>query len=198
MTEARSLLEPDPALLARARRGDEEAVERLLAGIRAPVRRLALTMIGRPDGAEDVTQEVLIRVALKVSELRSPEAFPGWLYRITRNASLDHVRARKRRGERREPLDTAFPREDPGAGRTALDRIRDRRIRALVVTFLNELPARQREVFDLVELKGYAPAEVAELLSLAPGSVRASLFKARRTLRSRILESHPELKEAYG
>lgn len=198
MTEARSPLAPDPALLQGARNGEQEAMARLLAGLRAPVRRIALSITGRPDGAEDVTQEVLIRVARSLPRLRSPEAFPSWLYRMTRNASLDAARADARRSRRSEPLDALDAGRNPEDSRGPLDRLRDRRARALVRAFVEELPPRQRQILDLVDLQGYEPTEVAGLLELAPGSVRASLFKARRALRIRILESHPQLEEEYG
>jgi DNA-directed RNA polymerase specialized sigma24 family protein len=60
-----------------------------------------------------------------------------------------------------------------------------------------ELPWRQREVFDLVELQGFDAAHVAELLDIEPVTVRAHLFKARRRLRASILETRPELVEDF-
>jgi len=83
----------------------------------------------------------------------------------------------------------ADPAESPDE---ALDR---ERIRALVETFFEELPPRQRAVFDLADLQGFTSPEIAEMLDIAPVSVRAHLFKARRTLRKKILEGHPELAE---
>ena len=61
--------------------------------------------------------------------------------------------------------------------------------------FFMELPLRQREVFDLVELQGLTSPEAAERLGIEAVSVRAHLFRARKTLRTRILRSRPELVE---
>jgi RNA polymerase sigma factor (sigma-70 family) len=72
-----------------------------------------------------------------------------------------------------------------------------KRIGSLVQAFLVDLPKRQREVFQMAELQGLTSPEIGNILSLDPGSVRAALFKARRALRRRILESHPELVEEY-
>lgn len=198
MSDTRKFLDPDPELLSRALGEDQEATERLLASLRAPVHRLALSITGDPDGADDVTQESLIRAAAGLPELREAGAFPSWLYRIVRNAALDHEASRRRHRERTEPLEAARNRSGEANSPGVLQRIQDGRARALVEAYLDELPPRQRQVFDLVELGGYEPTEVAGLLELAPGSVRASLFKARRALRSRILSSHPELEEEYG
>ena len=75
--------------------------------------------------------------------------------------------------------------------------IERREARRALHTFIDALPERQRLVFDLVELQGYAASEVAEMLDIAAVSVRAHLFKARRALRTRILQDTPELaKEA--
>ena len=71
------------------------------------------------------------------------------------------------------------------------------RLGGLISAFVRELPPRQREVFQLSEFQGLSSPEIGRVLDLDPGSVRAALFKARRTLRSRILDSHPEFVEEY-
>ena len=68
----------------------------------------------------------------------------------------------------------------------------------LVRAFFAELPERQREVFDLADLQGYRSSEVAELLGMNPSTVRGHLFRARRFIRNKILQSNPKLVEAYG
>ena len=72
------------------------------------------------------------------------------------------------------------------------------KIRSVVTTFLEELPQRQREVFQLSEFQGLGSLEIAEILNVEPGSVRAALFKARRKLRGKILARHPELVQEYA
>jgi DNA-directed RNA polymerase specialized sigma24 family protein len=60
---------------------------------------------------------------------------------------------------------------------------------------LGILPARQREVFDLVDLQGYTPADAAAMLEMIGTPVRVHLLRARRRLRTRILEMHPHIVE---
>ena len=78
---------------------------------------------------------------------------------------------------------------DPGA------RVDRERIADYVRIFFTELPPKQREVFDLVDLQGHEPAEVARLLGTNAGTVRGNLFKARSALRARLLEDHPSWRE---
>ena len=65
----------------------------------------------------------------------------------------------------------------------------------LIHESVNELPARQREVFDLCDLQDRSQAEVAEMLDLKPVTVRANLFKARAAIRRNILRMHPRYTE---
>ena len=80
---------------------------------------------------------------------------------------------------------------------TSPERIEDRigkgKIAGLVRDFFMQLPARQREVFALADLEGFTPTEIARMLSLKPVTVRAHLFRARRAIRRKILDNHPEL-----
>jgi RNA polymerase sigma-70 factor (ECF subfamily) len=69
------------------------------------------------------------------------------------------------------------------------------RAAALVRAFFAELQGRQREVFDLVDLQGYTPAEAAEMLEIEPPTARVHLLRARRAIRERILAAHPTLME---
>ncbi len=80
----------------------------------------------------------------------------------------------------------------------ALGRIAGAEAAAVVRTFFSELPQRQREVFDLVELQGYTATEAAEMLVMKASTVRVHLLRARRTLREKIVEQHPALAEDFS
>ncbi len=77
---------------------------------------------------------------------------------------------------------------DPGG------RVDRERAATVIRELFAALPQRQREVFDLVDLQGLSPAEVAERTGMKPVSVRANLFKARKAIRDNLLATHP----AYG
>jgi RNA polymerase sigma factor (sigma-70 family) len=127
-----------------------------------------------------------------LSQYSSDGSLGGWLYAITRTTANQWRRTRKRRSRLALSPAAAPPSDvyttDPG-GRV------DRERAALVIRELfAQLPARQREIFDLVDLQGFSPAEAAERTRMKPVSVRANLFKARAAIRAKFLATHP----SYG
>jgi RNA polymerase sigma-70 factor (ECF subfamily) len=188
--------EISPEIVGRAREGDEAALERLVRAAYPVVRRWALVRTGDPVEAEDLTQDVLIRMIRKLDSYEGGSAFGTWLYSVTRNAALDRFRGRRRRERMEEEARTRLH-VVPSAAEDPARAVEGREVERVVTVFFEELPERQREVFDLVELQGMSTARVAALLGIEPVSVRANLFKARRTIRERILESMPEVAEDF-
>jgi RNA polymerase sigma factor (sigma-70 family) len=76
--------------------------------------------------------------------------------------------------------------------------VESERIAYLVRFYFEELRGRQREIFELADLQGKSTAEIAELLGIKPVTVRVTLLHARRAIRLRILEEHPEVLEDYA
>ncbi len=194
------------AVARRAARGDPEAFADLATRVRRTVHRWALARTGDADDADDVAQSVMVRLHRHLPGWRGDGRFTSWLYRMTANAAASHrPRPRAPTGvagssDRREggarggeaapiPIDPA---------ERAVARVYAEGVSDLVRTFFEALPPRQREVFDLVDLQGFAPAEVAEMLEMNGNTVRAHLFKARATIRRRILVRHPELERGYA
>jgi RNA polymerase sigma-70 factor (ECF subfamily) len=186
-----------PDLVRKASDGDPDALRSLVERAYPMVRRWALVHTGDPTEAEDLTQDVLVHVIQRLDTFAGTSRFSTWLYAVTRNAATDRLRRQSRRVRRlddpRARLEvTPDQADDPARG---ADRSH---IRTVIAAFFGELPARQREVFELAELRGLPSAEIAEILGIEAVSVRAHLFKARKTLRQRILESHPELAEEWS
>ncbi len=165
--------------------GDSEAFERLVREVYARIHRWALVRIGDPDDADDVTQTVLVKLHASLDRWRGESRFTTWLYRITANEASSWRRRVKRRarwmvrdtGELGAATDLLIGPAETGERAMTIELIRG---------FFRELPPRQREVCDLVDFQGYEPAEVAEMLEMNPNTVRANLFKARRTIRERV------------
>ena len=177
--------------IALAAAGDEAAFESLVTVLHRLVHRWSLTFARDPDEADEITQETFVRVHRKLAQYRGDAAVEGWVYRITRRVALERHRKDRRQ---RELAEAAFPGDDvyntdPGA------RVDRERIANYVRIFFTQLPPKQREVFDLVDLQGHEPAEVAKLLGTNAGTVRGNLFKARSALRARLLEDHPSWRE---
>ena len=181
------------ALVIRASSGDPEAFRLLVRRFQETIFRWALGTTGDRDDADDVTQQVLLKVHRHLGALREGGHLRTWLFRVTHNTALELHRTRGRRA-------AALDRElllTPGE-RLAIepvDSIDMDRTMTLVQYYFRELPDRQRLIFDLVDLQGFTPAEIADMLDMEQVTVRANLCKARRAIRTRILRDHPELVE---
>ncbi len=178
---------PEPLeLLARTRRGDDGGFASLVAVYQPRVFRWAMGLSGDQDDADDITQEVFVRAYRKLGTFRGDGSFEGWLYRITRRVALRARRSAVRPAE--TPGQDVYL-TDPGA------RVDRQRAVALIRVVAETLPMRQREVFVLCDLEGRTPSEAAAMLDMKDVSVRASLFKARASIRRQILATHPSYRE---
>jgi|SRR5687768_12014930 len=180
------------ARVALARGGDVNSFAELVTDLHPFVFRWALTFAHDADDAEEITQETFVRMHHKLHQFKGQSALEGWVYLITRNIALERRRKSKRRKWLSESvlpgLEDVYT-TDPGA------RVDRQRLSAYIRHFFVTLPPRQREVFDLVDLQGHEPAEVADLIGSKPGVVRANLFKARAAIRGHLMELHPAWRE---
>ena len=181
-----------PSLVDEVRSGKPAALERLIARVQARVRGWAVRFTGDEDTADDVAQQVLIGLDRRVKRYDGASRFTTWLFAVTRNVALSE----RRRTERRTALanqhhslafETSSRPVDPDAARLA----------ALVVKYFDALPRRQRQIFELADLRGLTPAEIAAKLGMEAVTVRGHLFKARRAIRAKLLEHHERLLEEY-
>jgi len=179
---------PD-SLLDRAKASDPRALDELLTGIRPLVYRWARLRTGDADDADDVTQHVLLRVHERIGEFEGRSSFTTWLYRVTANAAKELGRRRgaiRRLKERWPGQRTTLTAADP------LDAIENRRTKERILEMMRDLSPLQRVTLDLVDFQGFEPAEAAEMLEMNPATVRVHLLRARRALRTRILDDTPK------
>ena len=179
------------SLISGAQGGDRGAFSRLAEAVQRKVRGWAESFTNDADDADDVTQDVLILMHKRLGQFEGKSRFSTWLYTITRNVALDRRRRIKRRELRLEAM------EIPVATVETREGFDESALTALVLRYFDELPARQREVFELADIQGLSAPEVAERLGMKAVTVRANLFKARRTIRERMLEHHSSLLEEY-
>jgi RNA polymerase sigma factor (sigma-70 family) len=183
----------DAQLASLASAGDDSAFTTLVTRFQPAVFRWALMFSRDPDEAEDITQEVFVRAHRQLGQYRSDGSLDAWLYRITRRAATQLRRTRKRRGllassPAAQPTRDVYT-TDPGG------RVDRQRAAALIHDLFQQLPQRQREIFDLVDLQGLSPAEAAQHTGVKPASVRTNLFKARKAIRESLLATHPSYSE---
>jgi RNA polymerase sigma-70 factor (ECF subfamily) len=175
-----------------AKAGNTEAFTQLIRSLQPTVFRWALTFARDADEADELTQETFVQVHRKLEQYRGDSSLEGWVYGITRSLALQGNRKKKRRTllsvASLPGLDGVYN-TDPGA------RVDRQRVADYIRHFFLELPPRQREVFDLVDLQGFDPVEVADLTGVKAVTVRANLFKARAAIRAHVLAVHPEWSE---
>jgi len=147
----------------------------------ARVYRLALRLTGNPHDAEDLTQEVFIRVFRSLSSY-TPGTFEGWLHRITVNLFLDSVRKRSR--ARLDPLpedgQDRLPDGAPGPEALLLDATLDDD----VASALAALPPDFRAAIILCDIEGLTYEEIAATLGVKLGTVRSRISRGRAQLRT--------------
>ncbi len=163
----------DATLLAAARDGDLNAFEALVRGHTRTVYAHALRFFGDASAAEDTVQEVWIKVYRSLDSFDGRSRFSTWLYRVTRNACLDAVRAGAHRPVPVDPVDVVAA---PG------DLADEVALTASVEQAMHALSPEDRDAFSAVALFGLTYAEVAETLNVPPGTVKSRVFRARRSL----------------
>ena len=182
--------QPDPDLdivrMAQARRTRRVAMGVLYERFRDRVYNTALRIVGDRDEASDVLQEVFILLFRKIQRFRARANFSSWVYRITVNASLDHLRRR-----RRIPM--------PGAPNALLDgpsdvpdltpperNLAQLDLRDHVQDALGRLSDRLRIVIVLRYLEGLSYADIAEILDCSLGTVKSRLNRAHTAMRNEL------------
>ncbi|MGQ0842598.1 MAG: RNA polymerase sigma factor SigE [Sporichthyaceae bacterium] len=147
----------------------------------ARVYRLAYRLTGDQHDAEDLTQEVFVRVFRSLSTYK-PGTFEGWLHRITTNLFLDQVR-RKQRIRFENFADDAHERL-PGSEPTPAQLFDDRHLDADVQLALDELPPDFRVAVVLCDIEGLSYEEIAATLGIKLGTVRSRVHRGRSRLRA--------------
>lgn len=163
----------DWTLLAVA--GEERsALETLFRRHRDLVFRIAYARLRDVDAANDLTQEVFLRLARHRRPVFRGGRFTTWLYRVTANLAADEWRRR-----RRQPVACEGSLPDEGRESMAAEQVDLARVLAI----LARLPRRQREAFELRILEAWSVAEAAAAMGVTEGSVKTHLHRALNTVR---------------
>ena len=162
--------------LVRAERRDE-AIALLLPAFRRKVFGLAYSFLRDREAAEDVTQEVFIKVWRALPGFDGRAAMSTWIYTIARNASLSALRARRPQSSLSDPeVMEAVEANNPVP---SADIIADR---AAILRLVDQLPTKQRQVVMLFYMEGQSHEEVAAMLAMPIGTVKTLLHRARARL----------------
>ena len=178
-------MEVDRELVEAAQAGDRWALEELVRRTHRSVYTCALRLVGNPDDAADVTQDVYLRVVRKLGGFRHEASFSTWLNRVTTNVAMSTLKRRTRRFAvegAAVPADTRDPAPEPAERAEAV--VLARHLERLVA----DLPEGQRQVLVLRDVYGQSTEEVANAMGLTPGAVKVRLLRARERLKA-VLEA---------
>jgi RNA polymerase sigma-70 factor (ECF subfamily) len=187
----------DFELIKRARAGEDSAFGQIVQAYRRRILGTIARLIGRPEDVEDVGQEVFLRLYFSLEQLRSPEVFEPWLYRLTVNAAYDYLRRQRRRQESRmadlaeQQVQMADARA--GAQRDQSERER-RRVRELVDSLLTSASEQDRALLTLKEIEGLSLKELEKIYGVNENALKVRLFRARQ----RVLKAYAGLVAAGG
>ena len=177
----------DAQLVQSTLRGETEAYNIILKRYQRQVYNLAYRMLGNADDAGDLVQDTFLRAYGALSSFRQDASFLTWLYKITSNLCIDHMRSRKSKGtlsldfeleEGREPsADRSYSPEDTVIRGAVSD---------IVQKEVMNLPDRYRVVVVMRHLQGMSVEEIAGQLEIPTGTVKTHLFRGREMLRGRL------------
>lgn len=174
----------DSDLITRAAGGDPTAFQTLVEQHRSMVYRVAYQFAGNHHDAEDIAQEVFIKVYRSLDRFRQDAQLTSWLYRIAMNACIDHRRRQSPAtsapfGDEAEQQLLNTPEETPGPEARAYAS----ELGEVLESEIARLPAGQRIVFVMRHHQGLKLCEIADALGLAEGTVKRQLHAAVHRLR---------------
>jgi RNA polymerase sigma-70 factor (ECF subfamily) len=178
----------DFGLIERARGGDEAAFNQVVQAYRKRILGTIARLIGRPEDVEDVGQEVFLRLYFSLEQLRTPEVFEPWLYRLTVNAAYDYLRKQRRRQESRmaDLSEQQVMLADAAAGgQLSETEAQKTKVRELVQSLLEKVSEEDRILLLLKEVEGLSLKELEKIYNVNENALKVRLFRARqRVLRA--------------
>jgi RNA polymerase sigma-70 factor (ECF subfamily) len=170
---AQSVTAPEPA-----------AADQLWRELHARLRRFVRARISDPEAADDIAQEVLLRLHRSLAALRTEDRLDAFAYRIARNAIIDHYRARAIAKESPEPPDVVITHVDAvGVGEEERDSDGRQELARCLAPLIQQLPEPYREALTLTDLGKLSQVEAAQAVGLSIPGMKARVQRARAQVR---------------
>ena len=174
---------PDPTDYAGLRQGDRKVFEQLFRAWFPRLAGYALRITGNPDAAEDVVQDVFVRIWEKIENLPEAAQLPAYLFRAVRNRALNHQRQLKTSDRL-----AAAALDDPVIMPEALARVEVPELQFAVTAALRKLSPRELEVFMLSRRDGLTYSSIAQTLGISVKTVETLMGRALKSLRSQLAD----------
>lgn len=173
----------EPETIQKAQSGDDEAFGEIIRVYRKRILGTVYRMISRGDDVEDVGQEVFVRLYDSIGQLRTPEVFEPWLYRLTVNACYDYLRRKRREidirmadlsEEQIVAIDAAL------SGRRAIEDSHKQGAKELLEVVLGRVSEEDRLLLMLKEIEGLSLKELSNVYKVNTNVLKVRLFRARK------------------
>jgi len=170
-------------LILRAKQGDDQAFNQIVQAYRRRILGTISRLIGRPEDVEDVGQEVFVRLYYSLDQLREPDVFEPWLYRLTVNAAYDYLRRQRRRPEARmsDLSEQQVMMADADAGTIAQrEEQRQGKVRDFVNSLLGAVSEEDRILLTLKEVEGLSLKQLEGVYKVNENALKVRLVRARQ------------------
>ncbi|MEO6760318.1 MAG: sigma-70 family RNA polymerase sigma factor [Saprospiraceae bacterium] len=170
-------------LILKAKQGDDQAFNQVVQAYRRRILGTIARLIGRPEDVEDVGQEVFVRLYYSLDQLREPDVFEPWLYRLTVNAAYDYLRRQRRRPEARmsDLSEEQVVMADADAGTLAQrEEVRQGKVRDFVNSLLGAVSEEDRVLLTLKEVEGLSLKQLENVYKVNENALKVRLFRARQ------------------
>ena len=166
-------------LLRRGQAGEAAALEELYGLFKARIFGLACRHTYDPVAAEDLLQDIFVRIFTHLGDVRDAGTLSAWIYRISLNSCYSYLRGKRVRTRTMVPLNSV----EGGLDAPARDDAGGADLRKAVEGAMGTLPERLRRVFVLHDVEGFKHGEIARILGCTVGTSKSQLFKARMRIR---------------
>ena len=180
----------DPDLLARARRGDRDALSAILDHYYERIHRMLVHLVGRSPELDDLRQQVLLGVVRGIAGFRGDSELGTWIGGICVNVARAHIRGKRTARER--TVDDGQPALDLTAGLDEVARIESRADLIVVERALAALSVDHRAAFVLATVYGHSVDEIATIIKAARSTTRLRLYYGRKKFRAALARASGE------
>ncbi|MES2201812.1 MAG: sigma-70 family RNA polymerase sigma factor [candidate division FCPU426 bacterium] len=188
--ETEELKEQERAAILACQKGDMEAFEVLYQRYHRGLYGYLLSMLRSPHAAEDLTQDIFVKLFRQIGSYNFQAPFSHWLFRLARNLAIDHIRREKVRFSTSldKEVDGDYPLQERLAGKSvpADTQILKNERASVVVKAVQELPEDFKAVVVMREWEDLAYEEISQRLDLSVGTVKSRLFRARALLAKKL------------
>ena len=170
--------QPDSELVRQIQSGDDAGFDELMRRYKRPVMSFVFRVLGNAEDAEDIAQDVFVRVYQKLGTYRTETKFSTWLFAMARNAAIDRIRWRGR-----HPTESMESTPEIAMPSGTAEEVGAREIGGQIAAAVARLPEDQRTALVLCEYQGLSCADIAGVMRCSQKSVESRLYRAKLILR---------------